>query len=238
MTALYHIVSLFGYLVFLYLTASVYIAKLLRVFLGAALILLKQKIYRDYRVAYPSRRVYSRSYTEADKSRGYLSLFSDCLSVFGCRACRLYKRRKSCSFGVLKKPQSHTHYKPVLIGYRHNVGYRAYRREVRVLSANSAHAVKHRLSAHSAERHLVSANELEYDTNTGKITKGILAVRSVRIHHRYRRRKLGSALVVIGNDHVHAKTFGINDLVVGGDTRVHRNDKRYSCLSKSVYRRR
>ena len=99
----------------------------------------------------------------------------------------------------------------VLAGHLHHVGHgadsrqRAVPGEQRVLPVGAAQR-QHQLQRHAA---------------AGQMLEGVAAVRSVGIYHRHGAGQRLPALVVVGDDHVHAQRVGEVHLLHAGDAAVH-----------------
>ena len=121
--------------------------------------------------------------------------------------------------------QSFRHDNAVFTDNRHDIGYRAERYKVGVPVE------------HGKRVALECADQLECHTDTRKTGKRIGIVRPLAVHDRLRVRQVFVALVVVGNDDLHAELACDVNLLVGCNARVHRDEQARALLIQLLHRR-
>ena len=101
---------------------------------------------------------------------------------------------------------------PVLVGHLHHVGHGADGGQGAVPGQQGLLPALAPQGQHQLQRHAAP----------GQVLEGIAAVKPVGVHHRAGGRQLLLALMVVGDDHVHAQGVGIGHLLHAGDAAVHR----------------
>ena len=124
--------------------------------------------------------------------------------------------------GVVNRGQPARDERAVLTRHLHDVRDRADGRECAVARDESFLPVRPGQREHELERHAAP----------GEVLERIRTVRSVRVNDGDRVRQRLLALVVVGDDHVHAEGPGEGDLLHAGDAAVDRDEQAHTLLAQ------
>ncbi len=133
--------------------------------------------------------------------------------------------RKAGQRVFLQLSDAAAHQVAVLVHKGHHVRHRPDGNQIRV-------AFKHRFPVPVA-----GADELERDAHPGEAGIGVGLALELAVDHGHRvRQGAGLALMVVGDDHVHAEGTGVLGLLHGGDAAVDRDGERHALLAQRFHR--
>ena len=141
--------------------------------------------------------------------------FNVSVSADGIQQCH-----KSVSLGVLQLCQALGYDPTVLVHKRHHVSNGSDGHKSHKLLAHRIHRLLHSASEPFL---LARADQLEHDPDACQFLEGIGTIGTVGIDNGKAIGQLRMALMVVGHHRIHAQHGGIRDLIVGRDTRIHRD---------------
>ena len=174
----------------------------------------QQQLRRLVGGAHAARRVDAGRQHEADLHGGDLP---------AGQAGLLQKGVEPDKIGVVDGGKAPGHDGTVLAGHLHHVGHGADGGQRAVAGKQGLLPVRPAQSQHQLQRH----------TAAGQMLEGIAAVGPVGVHHRGGMGQRLLALVVVGDDHIHAQRVGEVHLLHAGDAAVH-GDQQAGALAVQV----